>query len=183
MVLQREEYSGETKGSLYSHTCPNCGGSVQDSLDLKCTYCGVPLNSGKSEWIIADIMSMVEYRNYFQEKRKGLDVKVSPDLMDSLFEVKDYALNNVMVMIGADGIFAEEEKRFAQSMARKWGFNVARITPLFDLAKSGRLSIKMPSNHNKRKVIYQLMVKAAEADQDISREEKDLLEFIEKEYL
>ncbi len=183
MVLQREAYAGETKGSLYSHTCPSCGGSVQDSLDLNCTFCGVPLNSEKSEWIIADIMSMVEYRSYFQEKRKGLDIKVSPDLMDSLFEVKDYALNNVMVMIGADGIFAEEEKSFARSMARKWGFNAARITPLFDLAKSGRLSIKMPSDPNKRRAIYKLMVKAAEADQDVSREEKDLLAFVEKEYL
>ena len=110
---------------------------------------------------------MAEYREYYKEESNQLDIKLNPAVLDSLYEVKDYALNNVMVMAGADGVFAEEEKQFAEGLARKWGYNLARIEPLFSLAKGGRLSIKMPANPAKRKAIYQLMMKAAEADRNV----------------
>jgi hypothetical protein len=183
MFFGRTLGEGESKGSLYTHTCPSCGGTIQDSLDIKCAFCGSLLNNPKHEWIVLDIMGIGEYREYFQQQAKELDVKVSPALLDSLLEVKDYALNNVMVMIGADGVFAEEEKRFAETMARKWGFNTSRIRPLFDLAKGNRLSIKMPSDPKKRKVIYQLMEKAAEADHDVCEEEKMVLDFVREHFL
>jgi len=183
LILERENQPGLSKGSLYTHTCPSCGGSVQDSLDINCTYCGSPLNSPETEWIITDVQSMAEYREFYKEESKQLDIKLNPTVLDSLYEVKDYALNNIMVMIGADGVFAEEEKQFAEGLARKWGYNPARIGPLFSLAQAGRLSIKMPGNPAKRKAIYQLMMKAAEADRNVCEEEKKILQFVQENYL
>ena len=41
--------------------------------------------------------------------------------MSKLYDVRDYAFNNVMVMIAADGVFDEEEQKFAPQLAKKWG--------------------------------------------------------------
>lgn len=54
LVMERECGKSASKGSLYAHICPSCGAPVSDSLDVKCAYCGVLLNSAKNEWIITD---------------------------------------------------------------------------------------------------------------------------------
>jgi len=52
MTLERDAAAAPNKGALYQHQCPNCSGAVGDTLDLKCQYCGVPLNSMHNEWIV-----------------------------------------------------------------------------------------------------------------------------------
>jgi len=183
MIMEREKGAQKSKGSLYSHTCPSCGGPLSDTMDIKCSFCGSLLNNPKLEWIITGLMSMAEYRVYHQEKAKAMTLATKPETLDALFEVKDYALNNMLVMIGADGVFAEEEREFAETIAKKWGFNTGKIEPLFNLAKSGKLGITMPEDPAKRKAIYQLMEKAAAADHTVCPEEKAVLEFVQSRYL
>jgi predicted lipid-binding transport protein (Tim44 family)/uncharacterized Zn finger protein (UPF0148 family) len=183
LQMERQAKDGGSKGSLYAHTCPSCGASIQDSLDINCAYCGNPLNNLANEWIIKDILTFEGYKNYISGAGRTLQNKVSSKIIDSLYDVKDYAFNNVMIMISADGIFAEEEKQMAGELARKWNYRIDRLEPLFDMARSGRLSIRMPEDTGKRKKIYDLMVKFAEADNRIAPEEKELLSFVREEYL
>ncbi len=183
LQMERQAKEGGSKGSLYAHTCPSCGASIQDSLDINCAYCGNPLNNLANEWIIKDILTFEGYKNYISGAGRTLQNKVSSKVIDSLYDVKDYAFNNVMIMISADGVFAEEEKQMAGELARKWSYRIDRLEPLFDMARSGRLSIRMPEDAGKRKKIYDLMVKFAEADNRIAPEEKELLAFVREEYL
>jgi hypothetical protein len=55
LVLEREKGAKLSKGSVYAHNCPACGAPITDSLDVKCGYCSVKLNSPSHEWIITDI--------------------------------------------------------------------------------------------------------------------------------
>ena len=183
IVMERNIQTETSKGSLYAHLCSTCGAPLKDSLDVICPYCNAVLNSSKNEWIIADIFSMSEYVDYFSQNEKDFAYKVNPALADDLATVKDFAFNNMMILMACDGVFAADEKKLATELAKKWGFKVDNIQPMFDMAKSGRLVIRMPEDSNKKKKIYQLMGKTANADGNISMEEQRLLDYIQETYL
>jgi predicted lipid-binding transport protein (Tim44 family) len=183
IVMERNIQTETSKGSLYAHLCSTCGAPLKDSLDVSCPYCSAVLNSSKNEWIISDIFSTAEYENYFSQYAKDFAYKVDPSMADDLATVKDFAFNNMMILMAGDGVFADDEKRLAAELAKKWGFKVDNIQPIFDMAVSGRLVIRMPEDSGKKKKIYALMEKAANADGNISPEEQRLLDHINETYL
>lgn len=183
IVMEREKGAVAGKGSLYTHNCPSCGAACENSLNIKCEYCGSALNSPKHEWIIGDVLSMPEYEAYMAEHAADFTYKVNPSLLDKAYDVRDFALNNVMVMIAADGKFEAEEEQFATEMARKYGFSVKQLAPMFEMAKQGRLVIKMPEDRKQRERIYKLMVKAANADNEVAPEEQKLLDAVKAQFL
>ena len=130
VFISRDIETSASKGSIYAHICSNCGASVKDSLDINCSHCGTELNSSKNEWIISDIKSMDEFKNYMETNSKDLDLKVKAPLEEDLYDVRDYAFNNVMVMIISDGVISSQERLFALELAKKWGYNTDSIRKL-----------------------------------------------------
>ena len=55
MTLIHEFSDHESKGSLYSNTCPHCGATQKETLNLKCDYCASALNDLKGDWIVSDL--------------------------------------------------------------------------------------------------------------------------------
>ena len=182
VVMERTRQTEASKGSLYAHICSTCGGPLKDSIDVKCPYCGATLNSSKNEWIISDILSGAEYTEYSSQNAKTFLYKADPALTDDLATVKDFAFNNMMILMACDGVFAYEEKKIAIELAKKWGFKYENIQPLFDMAASGRLVIRMPEDEAKKKKIFALMNTAANADGQISQQESKLLEHVKATY-
>lgn len=183
LFMTRDKSAGLSKGSLYSHSCPSCGGPLNDTLDTTCPFCDAALNSPASEWIITDIMDKYQYNQYLSTNKSDFSYQVKPDLIDSLYNVRDFAFNNALIMIAADGVFDPGEEEFARKLAKKWGYNVNKIHHMFEMAKSGRLVIRMPDNMKQRKKIYKLMHRAAMADGNICDSEQKLLNFVERNYL
>jgi len=182
VFVTRDINVGTNKGSIYAHSCPNCGGVVKDTIDIKCQYCGSELNSTKNEWIISNIMDTYEYQSYFSENSSDLVGAANPSKIDGLFAVRDFAFNNLLIMMAADGVFDAEEKTLAERIAKRWGYNLDKIQPMFDMAKAGSLVIRMPDSQKHRKKIYHLMEKAANVDGSVSVEEQQLLDSIKKQY-
>ena len=182
LLMSRDKQASASKGSLYTHNCPNCGAPAENSLDINCQYCGTPLNSTSSEWIITGLMSMAEYNDYVSDNSSQFSYKVNPDLLDKLYDVRDFAFNNVMVVMAADGEFSEEEKEFMHELAKKWGYDINRIQPFFQMAVNGQLIIRMPEDEKKQQKIFKMMEKAAYADNTISPEEQDLLDRMRMQY-
>lgn len=183
MIMCRDKARGENKGSLYAHNCPNCGGTLDDTLDTSCPYCGSELNSPKHEWIIEDIVSVTGYQEMLNGDRASFTYSVDALKLDKMYAVRDYAINNVMIMVAADGIFDKGEIEFTSNLAKKWGYDLSRIKPLFNMAQSGRLVIRMPEDFKQRKRIYKLMRQAAMADGTIDPVEQQLLDSVEAEFL
>ncbi len=180
LVMNKKVHAGRSKGSLYAGSCPACGAPVEDPFAVKCSFCGTEYNREDKEWIIDNILSMEEYAAL----SSGVGTKtVKPGIIDALYDVRDYALNNIMMIIAADGVYDEQEQKLVEGIARKFGYNPDILTPLFKQASSGRLAIKMPEDRKKRTKIYSLMVKAAMADNSLSREEKKLLDQVKEVYL
>ncbi|MFH2140872.1 MAG: TIM44-like domain-containing protein, partial [Bacteroidota bacterium] len=183
VILEKDMQSEKSKGSLYAHSCPSCGGPLGDTLDLKCQYCGAELNSPKTEWIITDVMSIYEYQAYYAANGANFVAKVDPDKLDGLFKVRDYAFNNVLILVAADGVFDKEEMEFTKKLAKKWGYSLDKIQPMFEMAQSGKLVIRMPEDAKMKEKIYKLMEKAANIDGNISGEEQNVLDSVKKKYL
>jgi len=181
VVMSRDKNAAASKGSIYAHMCANCGAPVENSLNLSCQYCGTALNSTSNEWIITDILSMAEYRNHVSENKPSFGYSVDPLLIDKLMDVRDFAFNNIMVVIASDGSMSAEEYQFAMDLAKKWGYNIEKIGPIFGMAMSGNLVIKMPQDEKKRSKIYKLMEKAA-AIEGVTDEEQSLMDNIREQY-
>jgi len=182
VLMSRDINPQLSKGSLYAHVCPSCGGPVKDTIDTKCQYCGAELNSTKNEWIIADVLGNSEYRNYFEENKDDFVAGIDIGKLDSLFDVRDYAFNNVLVVMAADGVFEPQEVEMAQNLAKKWGYKIEKIQPMFEMAKNNGLIIRMPDDYKKRQKIYKLMEKAAAIDGFVSPEEQALLDNVRQTY-
>ena len=178
VILERERNRSVAAGSVYSYSCPSCGGEIHDSLETSCSYCGNPFNSVSFDWVITHVMNASEYRTYLASKGEIFNASSEVDLAATLYKVRDYAINNLMITIGADGVFKDEEIAFAEKAAKKWGYNVAKIQALFQMAQSGRLVIRMPDDPKDRARIYRLMLKAASSDNDVSPEERRVLDYV-----
>ncbi|MBU1534809.1 TIM44-like domain-containing protein [Myxococcota bacterium] len=182
VLMSRDKKSVNQGHSLYSHSCPGCGGPLADTLDVHCPYCGGVLNSTSYEWIITDLLTTGEYQEYRRTHKKEFLVNLDPALVNKLYDVRDYAFNNVMVMIAADGVFDEEEQKFAMELAKKWGYPVSQISSFFQMAMNKTLVIRMPDDAKKQQRIYKLMVKAAMADNTMAPEEQKLLDDVRGYY-
>ncbi len=182
MLLERDVDANPNNGSIYAYQCPSCGGTLTDTTNINCPYCGATLNSSKYDWIISDIMSETEYLKYFNSNENYFISNVNPKKLDKILTVRDYAFNNVLVMIAADGILEKEEINFVNKLASKWGYSKSKIQGMIEMAMSNKLSIKMPGDSISREKIFKMMEKAASIDDKISTEEADLLEKIKAEY-
>ncbi|HOD14581.1 MAG TPA: TIM44-like domain-containing protein [Spirochaetota bacterium] len=182
VLMSRDKNAAGSKGSLYAHSCPNCGAPVENSLEVKCKYCGSVMNSTGKEWIITGLMSMDEYQAYLAANSASFSYSADTALIDKLYDVRDFAFNNMMVVLAADGTLHDAERQFASDLAKKWGYDLSKLEPFFQMAQNGRLVVKMPQDTKKQKKIYKLMVKAAQADQNVSPEEQQLLDTIKKQY-
>ena len=183
IFLTRDAQAGSGKGTIYQHTCPACGGPVKNTLDIKCSYCGSLFNSTVNDWVVSALMNRTKFTDYYDANKGDFTAKIDPFELDKLYNVKDYAFNNLVIIVAADGAFNDEERTFMIQAAKRWGFKSDDIEPLFKMAASGRLSIRMPENQNKRNSIYKLMVKAASADEKITPQEQKILDWVKANYI
>lgn len=183
VLIARDINFTENKGSIYSFQCSSCGGSLTDTANVYCPFCGSLLNSFKHEWIIIDIMSNHDYVNYYKQNANLFISNISNSKIDKLMKVRDYAFNNVLVMIAADGVFDNEEMKFANKLAKKYGYSTKKVDGMIDLAVNNKLSIKMPESLKDREKVFKIMRKAAAIDGNISPEEQAILDNVKDQYL
>jgi hypothetical protein len=181
LVLSRDKQPAESKGSLYAHRCPSCGSPVGDTIDLNCQYCGYDLNSTKNEWIVTSLMDMNEYYSFYAMNASAFAAGIKPSVLDNLMDVRDYAFNNALIVIAADGTFSNEELDFANKLAKKLGYHEDKIQPMIQMAQQGQLAIKMPENPKMRTKVFKVMEKAAAID-GVDQAEQQLIDSLKQQY-
>ncbi|MCX7696446.1 MAG: TIM44-like domain-containing protein [Bacteroidales bacterium] len=176
LILKRDVNAALPKGSIYVHQCPCCGGTLEDTTLLTCSYCGELINSAKHEWIVHIMMKSEEYQQYIQDKYL---LKTKKDTLNELYNIRDYVFNNICVILASDGQIDEAEMNYINELAKKLGYSTKKINGFLKAAQKGRLKLMYPSQKQKEKVLKQ-MKKAAEANQNITEEEKTVLISFEK---
>lgn len=179
IILSRNTDFSQPQGRLLAHQCPSCGGILTDTTDVKCPYCGNILNAANFEWTVSNVLPMNQLGVLLSGQNAA---SINITAIDTLFDVRDYALNNILVMFSSDGKINDAEYEFLWNYAGKLGYSKQKIQPMIDLAAAGRLKIRMPENPSKHEKIIKLMEKAASADNSITPEERNILEFMKREY-
>lgn len=181
LILSRSRKISANKHSALAHNCSSCGAPIQDSLKLTCEYCDAQLNDNAKDWIVEHLFNEQAYLNFKDNFSSGLNTKKQEEKLDDLsLEVRDYALNNMMVVANADGIIQDEERIFLIDTAKAMGYNSKKIIELFNQIKPGGLSLKMPQDEKQRAKVLKLMTKIANADGDFNEKEKAILAEAEK---
>ena len=181
LTLERALPQGQvSKGSLLMHQCPACGAGIQDSLDTACPYCSTVYTGGTHDWVAIELVPLSDFARPKTESSARI---VKPKHFDQLYDVKDYALVNMMVVLAADGLYSDEEREFAREVAKSLGFNPEGLESLFAQASAGRLGIRMPHQVAKRGSIFKLMEQAARADGRIDPAEQAILDEVRKSYM
>ena len=175
MVLSRDIGAGDSAASLYAHACPACGGPVGDTLDLKCGYCGELLNSTSREWIVTRLLSADDYSAFARDQQIPLTTGVVAGQLDPLYGVRDYAFNNVLMILGIDGEITPDELQFGRALSRKLGYNEQKIAGMFELARNRQLSLRLPQDRKSAIKVRDQMEAAALADRRVSPAEQALL--------
>ncbi len=183
IFLQRNKSGNSSKGSLYAHMCPVCAAPLSDSKDITCTYCNSSLNNPANEWIVCGLIEGNDASEFISSFDGASGTTMKKDLYDSVYDVRDYAFNNILALIACDGVISPKEREFALSAAKRFGYSSAKVLPMIELAISGKLAIRMPENLNKRNKIIRLMEKAAKADDDYSQIEQEFIAAIRQQFL
>jgi predicted lipid-binding transport protein (Tim44 family) len=179
MIMSRDIGAGQPKGSLYAHSCPSCGGPIKDTIDLKCQFCGSELNSTKNEWIITELMSAFNYSALANEQQLPLITHAGVSDLDPLFKVRDYAINNVMLIVFADGKFDQSELAFVMKLTKKLGYDSQKIAGFVALGQNRQLTLRLPEDKKHAQKVYDIMFKAANADGHLHDEEKAILDDVQ----
>jgi predicted lipid-binding transport protein (Tim44 family) len=183
ILLERDEMTSLPSGAVTAYSCPHCGGELRDSAETHCQYCKEPLNSTRFDWVVTDLFSADEYDRFLADNPGLFNISLEPDPLVTLFKVRDFAMNNVMVLMAADGTFTKEEKDFAEKIGKKWGYDIRQLEGFLQLAAAGKLTIRMPDDRKTKEKILALMQKAAESDNVITPEEQKTLEMVKRNWL
>lgn len=182
MVMTRSSNALPAKGQLYAHSCPNCAGPIGDTIDTKCSYCGEALNSPNFEWIVENIFDAQEYKQMKANIGVPMMTNANPEDTEKLFKVRDYAFNNILIIMAADGEFKQEEKTHLHDLAKQFKYNEAQVAGWVSLAEQGKLSMIWPFEKEDKQKVYSMMEKAAMSDNEMHASEKVLLDEA-KQYL
>lgn len=182
MILARDVGAARAKGSLYAHACPNCGAPLADTLEIKCGYCASVLNSTRHEWIVTRLLAAADYRTLTVDAAAppvlATGLRLTP--LDPAFAARDYAFNNVLVILGADGAISIEEANFAQQLARRMGYDAKKLAGMLELARQRQLPLRLPEDRKTAEKVLRLMSEAAAADKTISPEERAMLDQLQR---
>lgn len=184
VLLTKKKKSTAGRFSAFAHKCSSCGATAADSLKLECEYCGNVLNDDSKDWIVYGCMNSSDYMTFRNSMSNAVyNAKQERKVEKVDIDIRDYALNNMMVIMSADGSLSDKERDHAFSMAKKMGYNAKNVSALWELSSSGKLGVKMPDDKKKREKVYRIMEKAAMADDEMSPQEESVLKEIREKFL
>lgn len=181
-LIRGKNYINKGKGDIYAHTCNNCGGPLADTLEIKCRYCGVIINSIDRDWIVNDIVPYHKFKEKNAVSNPRNSVYINYTSIDKLYSVRDISFNNLLIMMAIDGRCELNEKTAIIQAGRRWGYTKDVIDDLIDSALNKRLSFKMPNDPHMRKKIFILMKNLAKVDGNLSLIEEKFLKKVKEHY-
>lgn len=169
--------------SVLAHNCSNCGGGVMDTTNVNCSFCGQVLNSDTKDWILYDLMNASEYAAFRPGfETSAISAKKEAKLDGGDDDIRDYVLNNTIVILMADGVLESAEKEYMEKLSKKLGYNADKVSMLWEATSLNGMSINMPDDKKKQQKVYNKMVRAAQADGSIQESEQRILNEVRERY-
>lgn len=177
-MVRREPYR-EPVGELYEGTCPSCGMPIHYGVDVECPHCNALYNDAASEWIIVDMLSYGRFEELIEHGSHRFQYAINPRDLSCVMSIRDYVLNNVMVICASDRIITTEEIQFIDDIAESLGYTSNQRLKIHKFLRgTGMLRLRLPEDRQDKLHVFELMKKAAMVDNDIAPEEKRILQYI-----
>ena len=177
------------KGDLYSYTCPNCGGSLGDTINNECPYCNAVISSTKYDWIITETPKNENFGSSYNTIKKDENFGIiyrakkfikGTDSSGVKFGINEIILNNLILLSFADKEFHKKEEAIIYDIAMNFGFRKDIVDSLILLGKQDRLSLKFPTTNIEKTKMISFIRKALNADGKITPEEESLVKELEE---
>ena len=193
IVLNRKnDVTTKIDNTLSSAHCPNCGGSLSSSFDVKCQYCGTILNDG-SEWILEKLTNEndLEYKELTQkgetmltfaiEQKKIKEKKIKQDLEKELqiSTARDLVAASAQIML-ANGYIADSEQETYDNLCKNCCISKEEGQKILNDIKDGRLKVEFSKDKKGKaaKMILDVAIEMAYADGVLHpNQRKFILEF------
>ena len=210
-VLKRKHgVKTDTKTSLSSAHCPNCGAAVSDSLSNECEYCGSVLNDGTREWVLEGVFPQNDSRianaivlvrasdsqnrkndNYSTEKTVGV---ASAGGLKKTYTVDDYAssMNSIpgttmvkwtVAMMLADGKIDQKEQDIIYEYGLRRGIGKNQIDSIVEEIKSQSSPVDYVAESTDLPMeldLMRMLIQVAFADGKVAKEEIEMLRYVGK---
>ncbi len=174
-VLQRAAGAKtDARRGLSTSRCPSCGAPPAERSEAACGYCSSPLNDGKKDWVLTDIMPFGEWRRpggvgatRAMPPIAGLDWGADMSPADA-FGV----LARAML---ADGESNLAERSFLDAYAKSRGLPSAKAAEIVTAARSGLLDAPKAQDGAQAETLLRGMIRMSLADGVVTEDERAAL--------
>lgn len=172
----REAKTDERQG-LRTARCASCGAPPSAGSESACTYCNAPLNDGKKDWVLTEIVPFGEWRRpsgggAISAVRAAVP-EAELDWGSEMSPVDAYSVLALTML--ADGEETLAEKAFLQAYAKSRGIPPLRAAALSEAARTGKLDAPRPENGAQAEGMLRGMIRMSLADGVVTGEESAAL--------
>ena len=203
-VLKRKHgVKTDTKTSLSSAHCPNCGAAITNLLANECEYCGSVLNDGKRDWVLECILPQADPRIAkaivlirASDSKSSTVVRTGPAGVGikKNYTVDDYSssINKIsgmtmikwtVAMMLADGIIDAKEQEIIYEYGLRRGIGKDKINSIVEEIRSHDSPVEYVAETTDLPMddeLIRMIVRVAFADGKVVKQEIDMLRFVGK---
>jgi hypothetical protein len=178
LVTRRHGVKTDLSQALSSAHCPGCGAPAGAGLAAACEYCGLVLNSGEHDWVLAarktpfdrDVTAL--RRRLAREAGTDTASAGGPPAVSESGRGPLEMLAWMALAMTADEVVDEKELEVIRAYGRKHGIPAAKIESTILAAREGRLDAPRPRNAEEVRAWLEQMAVMALADGFVSAPEK-----------
>ena len=192
ILKRRNNIQTKLDNTLSSAHCPNCGGPLTSSFDVKCQFCGTILNDA-SEWILENIVqesdkqysALLNNRNtLIRDSMKSLKTKENKIIETNLNQVNKFSSKSASELIAsaaqiilADGVITDSEMESYNKLCKKYEISEEKGLGILEAVKSGEYVPEIVNKKGKEAaILIQTSIEMALADGIIQPEEQAFID-------
>lgn len=166
----------DERQGLRTARCPSCGAPPAEGSEASCAYCSTPLNDGKKDWVLTEVVPFGEWR-----RPAGVSVaaaRVQPALAgldwgSDLSPADAYGILARATL--ADGEESLAERAFLDSYARSRGLPPAKAAQISAAARAGLLDAPKAEDGGQAETMLRGMIRMSLTDGVVSEDERSAL--------
>lgn len=166
----------DARRGLRTARCPSCGAPPSEGSEAACAYCSTPLNDGKRDWVLTELMPFGEWKRpggvsiaagRAQPAAAGLDWGADLSPADAYGILARATL--------ADGEETLAERAFLDAYARSRGLPPAKAGEIASAARAGLLDAPRAEDGAQAETMLRGMIRMSLADGVVTEDERSAL--------
>ncbi|MDA1232207.1 MAG: hypothetical protein O2856_15645, partial [Planctomycetota bacterium] len=171
---QRPEFTGPKTTDPGKNGFPGRLPPVDVGSSETCRFCNKSLNDGTYDWVVESVQRHSSFEKF--ETGAQPDVETMADEATRFRSLQPTELLTVVAgVLMADGQLTESEKKFLSQLAGHQKVSATQLQECLSAATSVDGNITLPDDQGQLKLFLNALLRAALADGNVCRSERDML--------